>query len=900
DLSAANERLTREVAERRRAEEALRASEELYRLHFEHAGDVICSLDSSMRIASISPSVTAVTGHAPQSVIGRRLDEAGLIHPDDLPRALANAARVLGGEPVTAEHRVCHVDGSEIIAEVSASPLATGAGVRGLVVVARDITQRRRAEEALQVQHDLAAALSATGDLAEAARCVLDATTKLAPIDCGGLYVLDPATSEFVVAAHRGVPEEFARAASRYAIDSPRGVAAMGGEPIYTVRSSTEFAMEDSTRREGIRSAVTLPIAHAGRVVACLHLASHTEDEIPLIRRLLLETIARNLGGALSRIQAEAALARSEAYNRTLIEAIPDTMYHVTRSGHYGAMVSDRGFPPVYPWVEHYQGRRVADLTPPEFAAKVEGLIAETLRTGQLQSFEYDVVHPDTGERFYREARYVVSGPDEVLCLARDITERRRAEEALRASEERYRAQLHFVQTLMDAIPNPVFYKGLDHRYIGCNQAFCDIARLPRDRIIGATVKDVNRTERAQRHREIDAALFANRQPILYELTGSTGRCFIYQKAPFYDHEGQLAGIVGTILDITDRKRMEEELRRSEAKNRALIEAVPDMKFRLDGEGRLVEFIPGVENELALEPKDFIGRRVTDVLPDPMASRFLAASQEALRTGRATMIEYHLHIPLPDGPVREFEARFARCGEGETFSVVRDITDRKRAERQLLEYQGQLRSMASQLSLIEERERRRLAGELHDRIGQALALARIKLGLLRKHVPAGVAGMDDVMALIEQTLQDTRSLTFQLSPPILYELGFEPAVEWLVEQIARQYAVCAEMEDDGQPKPLDDDVRVVLFQATRELLVNAARHSRAPRIRVRLSRDGGHIRIQVSDNGAGFDVAGASKGRGGFGLFSLRERLRHLGGSLQIESRPGQGTAVTLLAPLKG
>lgn len=229
-------------------------------------------------------------------------------------------------------------------------------------------------------------------------------------------------------------------------------------------------------------------------------------------------------------------------------------------------------------------------------------------------------------------------------------------------------------------------------------------------------------------------------------------------------------------------------------------------------------------------------------------------------------------------------------------------TRRRQAEEQLFAYQAQLQALASDLVLTEERERRDLAVELHDRIGQALAVSKIKLGGLQVSAfsPELAGPLQEVRALVDQTIQDTRSLTFDLSPPILYELGLEAAVEWLAEQMQEQHGLQIDVEDDGQLKPLDDDARVLLFRAVRELLVNVVKHARAPHTEVAIRRDGDNIRIRIEDDGIGFDpLTNDTHMRAGYGLFSIEERLHLLGGSFHLESAIDHGTRVVLAAPLK-
>jgi PAS domain S-box-containing protein len=236
------------------------------------------------------------------------------------------------------------------------------------------------------------------------------------------------------------------------------------------------------------------------------------------------------------------------------------------------------------------------------------------------------------------------------------------------------------------------------------------------------------------------------------------------------------------------------------------------------------------------------------------------------------------------------------------ISTQRDITERKRAEEKVKTYQEQLQSLASELSLAEERERRRIATDLHDHIGQTLAITKMKLGALRESLSSdGEKGntklLSEIWGLVEQTIKYTKSLTFELSPPILYELGFEATIEWLGEQMQKQHGILFRVESDGTPKPLEKDVSVLMFQAVRELFMNTVKHAGATKARAWITRSNGTLQILVEDDGVGFDLSKIEKNT--FGFFSIRERLKHFGGTFIIDTRPGEGTRVVLTAPIK-
>ena len=236
--------------------------------------------------------------------------------------------------------------------------------------------------------------------------------------------------------------------------------------------------------------------------------------------------------------------------------------------------------------------------------------------------------------------------------------------------------------------------------------------------------------------------------------------------------------------------------------------------------------------------------------------------------------------------------------------LLLEVEERKKYEQELLGYQQRLRHLSSELLQTEERERRRIAIEIHDRIGQALAVSKIQLGALQAEVDSedSKTKIDDIRGLLSQTIRDTRTLTFELSPPVLYELGLQAALEWLAEIVRKQSGLVVDVAGDGSDRKLDLDRRVLLFRICRELLLNTVKHAGAKRTRVSLRGDGAVIQVTISDDGSGFDPdllqTGYDPFERGFGLFSIREQLQHHGGRFEVDSAPGRGSEVTIEMPL--
>jgi PAS domain S-box-containing protein len=349
-----------------------------------------------------------------------------------------------------------------------------------------------------------------------------------------------------------------------------------------------------------------------------------------------------------------------------------------------------------------------------------------------------------------------------------------------------------------------------------------------------------------------------------------------------------------------------EALRQSEARFRTIFAGTSLGIALVDKDGRIVESNPALQQMLGYSQAELANQVFTALMLPADAPRCLALFQELLQGQRHSYQVQKKYLRKNGqtawGRLNVFSSRDQRGADHLAICMIEDITGQKQTEKEIRTYQEQLRSVASELSLTEERERRRLATDLHDHVGQILALAQIKLGSIRQAAPSThlAEPLDEVRRLLEQTIQYTRSLTFELSPPILYDLGFEAAVEWLAELMQEQHGISIKVQADHAAKPMNDDMRVIFFQTIRELLGNVARHGSAKNVKVFIARENGALQVKIEDDGLGMGIsADVSSGPFGFGFFSIGERLKYLGGHLEVASEPGWGTRVTLQVPLK-
>lgn len=309
---------------------------------------------------------------------------------------------------------------------------------------------------------------------------------------------------------------------------------------------------------------------------------------------------------------------------------------------------------------------------------------------------------------------------------------------------------------------------------------------------------------------------------------------------------------------------------------------------------------------LGYEEHEMIGQPLSIILPDGSDS-ILPLNPSLLDDGavanqeRIYLAKDGSHIPVnfSSSPIHDDQG----LNQG-YVCLAQDIAEAKRAAALLADYQVRLRSLASQVVLAEERERRRIATELHDHVGQTLALLRIRLETVCRRALSSpleehLLPLGD---LVSQLIGEIRSLTFELSPPILYELGLVAALRWLAEKMQANHDIVINVESTQDYLAIDEPIRVLLFQAVRELLVNAIKHAQAYVVIIRIDATDLHqLRITVQDDGLGFlvdqDKVDVRK-KDGFGLFSIRERMDNLDGALTIASTPGEGTIVTLTIPM--
>ncbi len=530
----------------------------------------------------------------------------------------------------------------------------------------------------------------------------------------------------------------------------------------------------------------------------------------------------------------------------------------------------------------------------------------KVLKTGEPVHFD-DVVSDSRFGKKHLAISAFKMGASLGIILS-DITERKRAEEALRESDELFRLM---VETAFDGIDISEYDpKTKKRRLVFCNDRFVEMSGYTREQLMSEEdMRELSVNHASAEEKSYRVNCIVNGTPFtgISSWKRPDGKKNTREWSAIYIKKGEKYQVFGVNRDITERKKLEEAVRESEQTFRLFMETAfdginiceydPKTKKRrlIFCNDRYVE-MSGYTREQLMSAEDLNDLNMIHASAEDNSYMANCMANGTPFTGMCSW-------KRPDGKENTYEWSAIYVKEGgrhQIFGVDRDITERKRREEDIRQYQKRLQSLAVDLSLVEDQQRRRLASSLHDNAGQLLSLAKIKLSTFDEGdlSAEGKKSLAEIEELVTQAEQSARSLTFRIYNPALHDLGFEPAVEWLVKNVQESYGLKVELRDDGQHKPMDEPLRIVMFQCLREALINVAKHAKVDRAGVGIVRQGQFVRVSIEDHGVGFDPKNILAGSRGFGLFSIRERITQLGGQVEIKSAPGQGTTVILEGPI--
>ncbi|MCB0208784.1 MAG: PAS domain S-box protein [Anaerolineae bacterium] len=620
------------------------------------------------------------------------------------------------------------------------------------------------------------------------------------------------------------------------------------------------------------------------------------------------------------RKQVRAELQKSEARYRAIIEDNTELISRFTPDGTLTFVNSAycRYFDKS---PNELLGQSFLSFTPKEERNRITEHLASLNAQRPVANIEYKSISSAGETRWQRRTDRLIFNENnqiaEIQSVGRDITDRKLVELAL--VEER-----NLLRTLIDSLPDVIYVKNIESQFIIANRS---VARM-----VGAELGDdlVNKTDFDFFPKKLASSYYGDDQVVVqtgYPLLSKEEpaisplgdkRWLSTTKIPLRDQTGEIVGLVGIGRDITQHKQLEEALYQKTAELEAIFKTIPDAVLFTNTDRQIMKINPTFTTLFGYRIEDVFGRKSQIIYANPEDyekeghTRFYPDADEDLEP-------YEIMYRRGDGAVFVSESVGALVMDhgGRLLgylSIMRDITERKQTElekAQLFEavshQREQLRALTGRLAEAQEAERKALARELHDQVGQNLTALDLNLNIIySRFINTGFDAqkvvferLNDSLGLVNQTAERIRNVMVNLRPPLLDDYGLMAALRWYGEQFTSRAGFSVVVQGEEPDPRLQGPLEDTLFRITQEALTNVAKHSHAQQVTVHIETDNEFIRLQISDDGDGFDLGKWSdvKRRKNWGLITMIERAEAMGGYCQIESQHGQGTQVLVELP---
>lgn len=587
----------------------------------------------------------------------------------------------------------------------------------------------------------------------------------------------------------------------------------------------------------------------------------------------------------------------------SVVESTDDAIYGITLNG---TVISwNRGAENMYEYSQNeIIGGNINKIIPPLDRKDLYSVVEKVMRTEKLERFETIRIKKD-------ESKIVVSTTIcpfvdatgkkiGVSAIERDITESKKAQEKLLESE-------NFNKTIISSVKEGIVVYNSKLTISSWNKSMETITGIKEIEVINRRNLNIfpNNMQSDMLDRLDDA--LKGKTVIFQDVYLKTpalpdGAWFNVTFSPHINKNLDTIGVIATYRDITQSKIAEVALAYSEEKYRQLVENVSEAIANIGVDGTIL-FVNEVAADLLKQKSEkVIGKSVLDVIPAELRNNLKNGLDEFFKTPDKKTFDFTVDLP---GVNKSFliSAQPVFSSHSEITSLmclITDITFRKKAEKELQHSQEQLRNLAAHLESVREDERKEIAFEVHDELGQELTALKLDLswieGKLTDLQPVLKEKISEMKDLIDTTIDRVGNISTKLRPDILDHFGLVAAIEWATGDFQKRSGIRCELIFDPEEIKVDGDIATVIFRILQETLTNVIRHSKADTVEVLFSEKKDKYELKVSDNGVGIKKERIEAPES-FGLFAINERARSVGGYVDIHGKEGKGTKIKLIIP---
>jgi len=585
----------------------------------------------------------------------------------------------------------------------------------------------------------------------------------------------------------------------------------------------------------------------------------------------------------------EQAILESREYLNTIINAIADPIF-VKDSQHRFVLVNDAHSRLVNRPRESIIGKTDYDFFPRNEVEVFWKKDEELLATGKENTNE-EIITDAAGQTrtiVTKKTLYAdKNGEKYVVGIIRDITNRKATEQALRDSEARYRS-------LTEGAPDMIYLCAPDGRVLYANSLGLQQFGMSLDELAGKQQEELFPPEVAARHKQSIQQVCDTGQPLFAEVPELLRRSNVWIESrliPVKNADGKVTAVIGFSRDVTHRRQMELAVRENEANFRALAENAVDSILILC-EKKIVYANPQAVRMMGYGNEELLQIEIPRIIAPEYVAVLMERYHDRL-AGKGVPNRYEAIGVRKDGariPIEISAARTDWKGRPAVMVIIRDISETQKIE-------AERREFATRLLEVQENERKELSALLHDHLGQLLTLTRLELGSVTAYDPNSLKSIDSAVQRLDEALASVRRLAVSLRPPILDDLGLRVALETLVEEFSESSGIQTSFTHEGPDLYLEKTTDAALYRVLQEALTNAAKHSNAKTVTVRMESSNDGVLMVIEDDGSGFDTTELDSTKG-IGFVGMRERLFRCGGTLDVSSVHGKGTCIKAQVPV--